>query len=230
MPRYKVSNFRKKEIIGVIGRGSSLGHIDKYHTFFQNSFIAGIHVNSFRIINNFIRGYNFVQVAGSVFPKPYKGLIDFIHDYRIKDLQTSLVVKNPSKKERLEKIRKQYKKLLTVHTISLPFMKRNFRFCNNLVRKRPTHPTSGLLALNLACAFKPKKIFIIGIDFYCSPYFVREKDSSSIGKNRRRKVSMIEYFCELCKYEPKIQFNLFTCCKEIIPTNNLIIKYLPYGI
>ncbi len=78
-----------------------------------------------------------------------------------------------------------------------------------------------MFAVDLACAYNPKQVHIIGLDFYCAPDMVEEKRHISTKKNSPRGPMMIDYFKCLCEEESDIQFYLYTCCKEIKSKGNL---------
>ena len=78
-----------------------------------------------------------------------------------------------------------------------------------------------MFGVDLACAYNPKSVHIIGLDFYHAPDFVEEKNHISTKKNSARAPMMIEYFKMLCEEEKDIKFYLYTCCKAIKSKNNL---------
>lgn len=223
--RYNCCDFSKIDEIGVICRGTSLGKIGEYKEHFKNTFVVGQHYRSFKLIGENLLDSNIVKVWGSTFNKPSKGYRKQYDMYNIKDMQTYL---NPlisdRKAYKLKKIQTRNEGLMDVYSIPSDFLNRNKRFI--LKRKyrrgeRLHHPTLGLFAVDLACAYMPKVVHIIGLDFYTSPDFVEEKKHVATSKNSSRGRGMIEYFRLLCKEESRIKFYLYTCCKKIKSEDNL---------
>lgn len=227
MPKYKCCDFSEVEHVGVICRGASLKHIGKYKKGFKNCLVAGQYKEAFKKIGKHIKGNNIVRVSGTIVVKP-DGYVRLYDKYGIQDLQTGLPVdESDRRKKRLDKMKTLHAPLsIEVHAKPCNFRSRNRRFCYNINRNKSSHPTTGLYCVDLAAAFKPKKISIIGLDFYCSNYFAREAVMCSIKKNRGRCESMMEYFLTLCKYEPDIQFVLYTACKKIKSQKNLKVVYV----
>ncbi len=224
--KYNCCDFHNVDSIGVMCRGKSLGQIARYKKHFKNVFVVGQHYESFKIIGDHVSKSNIVKVWGSNFNKPTRGDRKQYAKYNIRDMQTYL---NPlisdRKAYKFKKITKRNKNLLEVFPIPINFTQRNKRF----IRKRKNlgnstklhHPTLGLYGVDLACAYKPKSIHIIGLDFYTAPDFVIEKKHISTFKNFPKGPLMIDFFQLLCREESDIQFYLYTCCKKIKSEGNL---------
>jgi len=228
--KYNCCDFSKVESIGVICRGKSLGSIGRYKNNFKNTFVIGQHYRSFNMIGDNLLGSNIVKVWGSTFNKPNAGYRKQYAKYNIRDMQTYL---DPSFSDRkaykFKKISKRNEGLMQVFPVPNNFRERNKRFI--LKRKYRTgekshHPTLGLFGVDLACAYKPKSVHIIGLDFYSAPDFVAEKKHIDTSRNAPRGVGMIEYFKLLCKEESDIKFHLYTCCRKIKSDKNLEVTYV----
>ena len=223
--KYNCCDFSNVDSIGVLCRGKSLGQIGKYKDNFKNIFLVGQHYESLKLIGDHIDGCNIVKIHGSTFNKPSNGYKKQYAKYNIRDMQTYL---DPSLSDRkaykFKKITKRNHNLLEVFPKPLNFGLRNLRFLDDrkyIVKKTTNHPTIGLFAVDMACAYNPKSIHIIGLDFYCSHDFVIEKLHMSNASNVQRGSGMIEYFTLLCKAEPQINFYLYTCCEKIKSKGNL---------
>ena len=223
--KYNCCDFNEVDSIGVLCRGTSLGSIGNYKDDFKNIFIVGQHYESFKLIGDYLLGSNMVKVHGSIFNKPSNGYKKQYAKYNIRDMQTYL---NPNGSDRkaykFKKITKRNFGILQVFPIPDNFHERNKRFILKRKHRRGErlhHPTLGLFGVDLACAYKPKSVNIIGLDFYQAPDFVVEKQHISTSRNSPRGDSMIEYLELLCKEEMDIQFNLYTCCKKIKSSGNL---------
>jgi hypothetical protein len=225
--KYNCCDFSKVDKIGVLCRGKSLGVIDKYKDYFKNSFVVGQHYRSFKLIGKSLKGYNLVKVWGSTFNKPSRGYKKQYEKFNIRDMQTYLdPTLSPRKSYKFKKITKRNDGILEVFPRPLNFLDRNKRIIAKANRKKITHPTIGMFAVDLAAAYKPNDIYIIGLDFYSAPDFVKEKKHISTEKNSIRESSMIEYFRLLCSEEKDIKFHLYTRCKRIKSENNLEVVHV----
>jgi hypothetical protein len=222
--KYSCCDFYSVDSIGVLCRGKSLGSIGKYKDNFKNIFLVGQHYRSVKLIGEHIEGSNIVKVWGSTFNKPSNGYKKQYVKYNIKDMQTYLdPTLSDRKAYKFKKISKRNDGLLSVFPRPLDFNSRNMRFFDKrkAANKKTGHPTIGLFAVDMAAAYKPKDIHIIGLDFYQADDFVYEKKHMSNESNRGRGPTMIEYFQCLCEEEKDINFHLYTCCKKIKSSGNL---------
>jgi len=168
-----------------------------------------------------------VKVWGNTFNKPSNGYKKQYERYNIKNMQTYL---NPSLSDRKEykfkKIKSRNKGILEVFPIPDNFRERNKRFVSEYRDDvKPHHPTLGLYGVDMASAYKPNTIHIIGLDFYQAPDFVEEKKHIQLSKNAARGKGMMNYLKALCRVEPDIKFYLYTCCDQIKSHKNLkVIK------
>ena len=218
MPKYDICDFSKLDSIGVVCRGKSLGSIGKFKEHFKNCFIVGQHIESFKKVGDHFRGSNMVKVHGNTYTKFKKHNRGMDREYNIIDMQTYLVPENSERKAyKFKKICKK-NKWLKVHSHPVEFIDRNRRF---LTGTKLTHPTLGLFGVDLAAAYKPKDVYIIGLDFYTTPDFIIERMHVPQWKNKPKGEGMIRYFKLLCKEEKDINFHLYTCCKQIKSKDNL---------
>ncbi len=212
MPVYSCADFHNIKNIGVICRGISLGKIGKYRKYFKNSLLVGQHVQSFKKVGHHLKNFNLVQVCGGTIFLTKKKVCKARN---IRDLQTGL---DPTLSARRKlKFRHVVNKnsWLSVHPFPENFRDRNARLDFGTL----SHPTTGLFAVDLAVAFKPKNVFIIGLDFYKAPYFVKEKNQAKV--NPGRGDSMLKYFKALCDIEKDIKFHLCTCYDGMKSNDNL---------
>jgi len=222
--KYNCCDFHNINSIGVICRGKSLGSIGKYKDNFKNTFVVGQHVASFDLIGEHLENCNIVKIWGSMFHKPEKRERWQCSHYNIRDLQSTLSPEVSERKAyKYKKIQKRYKNILKIHSMPIGIYERNKRILHkrNLGNGKLSYPTLGLFGVDLASAYKPKEVHIIGLDFYCSPYLTNEKLNANFVINVKRGPNMIEYFKLLCKEESEIQFYLYTCCNKIKSEGNL---------
>lgn len=221
--KYNCCDFSKVGSIGVLCRGKSLGSIGQYKDNFENIFVVGQHQKSFDIIGDHILGNNIVKVWGKTFHKPDKVEKSQCVKYNIKDMQTYLnPLASDRKSYKFKKLGKRHDGLLEVFSLPPNFLKRNKGYRSN---GKLHHPTIGLFSVDLAAAYKPKEIHIIGLDFYHSHYLVQEKKHISAQSNKNRTKSMMRYFNFVVSKEKDVKFYLYTCCRDIKSTSNLkVIK------
>jgi len=222
--RYNCGDFSKKDSLGVVCRGASLRHIEKYKKHFKNTFVVGQHVKSFNMIGDSFKGCNLVKVWGSNFHKPCKIEREQCRKYNIRDLQSTLdPTKSDRKAYKYKKIKKRYDGILETFPMPKNMRDRNSRILHK--RKhgngKLNHPTLGIFSVDLASAYKPKEIHIIGLDFYCADYLVQEKLHAGLTTNVKRAPNMIEFFQLLCAEDKDIKYYLYTCCDKIKSNGNL---------
>ena len=222
--KYNCCDFSKVDSIGVICRGQSLGSIGEYKENFKNIFVVGQHLNSFDIIGKHIADSNIVRVSGATFFKPSKRYLRLYNAYNMRDIQTALdPTKSPRKELKFKKMKETHKGVLEAHPMPVGMLDRNKRFISKKKygNGKITYPTIGLFGVDLASAYKPKEIHVIGLDFYCVPQLSKECANVSWKKNMAKGDSMREHFNLICEEEKDIQFYLYTCCKKVESTENL---------
>ena len=227
--KYNCCDFHKVDKIGVICRGKSLGTIGKYKDNFKNTFVVGQHVESFKMIGKHLENCNIVKIWGSGFHTPCKEEKEICSHYNIRDLQSTLRPHSSERKAyKYKKIQKRYSGILETYPLPINIHNRNERILHKrkLGNGKLSYPTLGLFGVDLASAYKPKEVHIIGLDFYCAPYLTNEKLNANFDKNVERGPNMIEYFKLLCKEETDIKFYLYTCCKIIESEGNLKVIHV----
>jgi len=222
MPIYQCGNASGLDKIGVICRGASLGKIGEYKKHFTYSFLVGQHEESLKIIGKHLKKSKLIQVTGGIIFKTNPLVCE---KYNIIDMQVAMDPTLSQRKAHKFKRNRKKNRWLKVHPLPSAFKSRNNRFrSKRKVSESPgAYPTTGLFGVDLAASFEPKNIHIIGLDFYCSSYFARERFQVSASKNRGRTAEMIEFFKLLCKTEKDINFHLYTCCNTIKSKENLHI-------
>jgi len=85
--------------------------------------------------------------------------------------------------------------------------------------------TTGLFTLDLATYFQPKKIYILGLDFYYSPYISKEKLQRFDGSKLRKK-KMLTHYKHIVRREKDIHFCVYTKCKKVLNRGNVTVEYV----
>jgi hypothetical protein len=227
--KYNCCDFHEVDKIGVICRGKSLGAIGKYKDNFKNTFVIGQHVKSFQMVGKHLENCNIVKIWGSSFHKPCKKEREICSHYNIRDLQSTLRPYSSERKAyKYKKIKTRYDGILETYPLPVNIHDRNKRILHKrkLGNGKLSYPTLGIFGVDLASAYNPKEVHVIGLDFYNAPYLTNEKLNANFDKNVRRGPNMIEFFKLLCKEETDIKFYLYTCCKTIKSEGNLKVTHV----
>ena len=218
---YKIGDFNKENRISVLCRGKSLVHLSKIHEEIDACFIVGQFKQAFKRLNRYMYGKKIVPIINKSCIEVPKNLSEKMG---IKDVQCNFAVTKPS----LEKLhRRAIRKnpWAKVHVAPIEINDRKIRTTRK--QSKPTWATTGMMAIDLATLFKPKEIWILGLDFYTCKYFSKEKLNTSIDRNRGRKKIMLKYFYGILKRDPDIHFTLFTKAKKIKKHDNLTVNFVP---
>lgn len=215
---YKTFDFNKSDSIGVICRGSSVSRLDLISSEFSECFLVGQFNNALRKMGKHLKGKHIVQVLNKCAIDPDKKMYTRMG---ITDLQCNFGSYFGEKlsKGKTDLYRKICKtnKWAKVHLVPEGFTARRpmDRWC-----------TAGIFAVDLAAFFRPKNIHIIGLDFYHSPYFMKEKLRASQKINRKRADEMISNFKLIAQRDEDIDFHLLTTCKKIESSKNIHVRYI----
>ena len=214
---YKISNFHNKDSLGVICRGSSVSVLYKYVSEFECCFLVGQFDNSLKKNGKIIINKKKVLILNKCAIQPDKSICK---KNNIKDLQANFgkLIDEPLSLEKTSLYKRIKKKNRWAKVYLAPL---------GLLERRPVdYPkwcTTGLFALDLACFYQPKKVFIIGLDFYHSNYYCEERIKAGIKRNKKRAGEMLENFYAILKRDSNIEFHIYTKCRIIEPRNNLFI-------
>jgi len=217
---YEVGDFNKENRISVLCRGKSLSHLGKIHKEIDACFIVGQFKQSFKKLGKYMVGKKIVPVVNKSWIKVPKKLAEKLG---IKDVQCNFAIIKPS----LEKLHRRVIRKnpwAKVHVAPIKINDRKIRTTRK--QSRPTWATSGMMAIDLATLFKPKEIWILGLDFYTCKYFSKERVNVSATKNKARKKLMLKYFYGILKRDPDIHFTLFTKARRIKKHDNLTVHYV----
>jgi len=209
---YTVANFSQVDNIGVICRGRSISSLKDYNDQFDHCFIVGQHENAMSQIGDFLVGKKIVQVCNKTVLKVGDGLAE---RYGIKDIQLNFSSKQDNSKVGGNKLKlwdkcKQANPWATVYLLPDGFKSR---------RSQKRWETTGVMGVDIAAFFKPKNIYVYGLDFYLAEYFCRER--KQVNNSSKRSVGMIENLRNICKRDSDIMFHIFTCHHKLEPMDNL---------
>jgi hypothetical protein len=215
---YKVADFSNVDSIAVLCRGKSIEYLKNIYSDFNHCFLVGQFDNALKKISKYLTNKKIVQIINKCAIKPCKKKLMKIN---IQDIQCNF---GSYFGEEMDIDKKRlYKKILKlnawakVHLVPL-----------GLCARRPFKKwcTCGIYGVDMAAFYQPKKIIILGLDFYCSEYFSREKIQTTIASNKKRKNEMISNLYDIINRDKNIMFYLYTKCKELKSKDNLVVKYV----
>ncbi len=210
-------DMRSLDSIGVLCRGQSLDKLGTISKNFEKLYLVGQFTRALPQLFNHLQGKQIIQMINKVAIATDQ---ETCKRFNIKDIQCNFDgwLHRPPSQGRRELFRKvqNINKWATVHL--LPPGIREAR------PKGFDWHTCGILGVDLAAFWKPAHIWIIGLDFYFSPYFIREKHKGRCDPKRR--LVMIEMLKLLVKRDPGITFHLITYCDKIKSFDNLHVTHL----
>tara|TARA_B100000614_G_scaffold262915_1_gene301224 strand:- start:42441 stop:43094 length:654 start_codon:yes stop_codon:yes gene_type:complete len=215
---YSTCDFSKLDSIGVICRGASISKISKVSDRFEACFLVGQFENGLLKIGNYLCNKHIVQVINKCAIQTDRKVCE---QYRIRDIQCNFgsyfgEELSEGKTALFKKIRKK-NPWAEVHLVP-----------EGLTARRPMDKweTTGIYAVDLACFFQPKEIHVIGLDFYESDYFAKEKLHAGIKANRARGRAMREQFMKLVDRDRNIHFNVVTHSRHLKSGENLSVRVI----
>ena len=218
--KYEVPGFDNADNIGVLCRGSSLINLSKVKDLFNCCFIVGQFDNALKKVGKQISKKKIVQIINKCAIQPDKKVYT---KYNITDIQCNFGSyfgeKLPPEKRKLYNKIKKCNPDMDIHLVKPAMIEHR---PNNL----KSWPTCGVFAVDLASFCYPKTITIIGLDFYHSNYFCKEKIRAGIKSNRKRTKDMILAVYHIVEKNTEIQFNIYTTCKLLKQRKNLMVYYV----
>ena len=220
---YKIADFESMEKITVLCRGQSVSYIAKNNNF-DACYIVGQFDHTLKSIGKHLAGKKIVQVINKSTIKVNRK----IHDkFNVNDIQCNFTgwIDRPlsSARKKIYKTVKMKNSWARVHLAPPGIRERRVSDKNGVIK----WATTGIYAVDLASFWRPKEIWIFGLDFYAVPYFKKEKVHVAFKKNKGRKKGMLYNFKKIVERDSNISFSLFTKCKDIKSNgSNLMVKYV----
>lgn len=210
-------DMRNTDSIGVLCRGQSLKRLDMISDKFKKLYLVGQFTNALPRLARHLQGKKIIQIINKVSTQTSE---DICNRFNIQDIQCSFDgwlhrIPSESRQQLFNKVISK-NNWATVHLLP-----------PGIREARPEGfdwVTCGILGVDLAAFWKPRHIWIAGLDFYFSRYFADEERNGSCGRERRLK--MIEMLKLLVKRDPKITFHLLTYCKHIESFDNLRVTHM----
>ncbi len=199
--RLQIDSFLNSPTLAVLCRGSSLSYVREVCDKFDNCFLVGQFNKSLPKLQC-LKGKNIVPIINKSTIQLSEKLCK---KFGIKNLQCTFDgwLTRPMSENRRKLFNKIKKSNPWLSVYEAPPGIRERRgdvdWC-----------TSGIYAVDLAAFYQPKEIIIVGLDFYDSGYFVKEKVHVSIKKNRSRRKEMMSMMSRIIKRDNNIQFKIYT--------------------
>lgn len=218
---YLVKDFNFSDRIAVIARGASAYYIQAANDF-EDCFLVGQFTNALKddSLATSLSSKKIVQLVNksSITTDPLT-----CKRFGILDLQCNFA---PDSSGQLSSGKTNvYKKIIKANShLKVHLGPRGIK--ERRARPPKTWATTGLYAVDLAAFFRPKEVWIFGLDFYESDYFSSERVNVSIASNRKRKSSMIQNFYGILKRDSNTKFKIHTYCKFTIKKPNLEVIQL----
>lgn len=211
---YSCGDFGKAGSIGIVCRGLSAGHLKDIIHEFDYCYIVGQFDKSLLKLGKLIRDKKTVQIINKCTTTLNKKLYK---KHNILDVQCNFdgwknKPPSPSKMKLYRKVKKN-NPWASVHLAPPGIRERRYSDW--------WWATTGLFAIDLASFWRPKDIWICGLDFYQSEYFAKEKLHVGIKKNAKRSKIMMKNLYEIVKRDSDIKFHIFTKSTKIENRENL---------
>tara|TARA_B100000212_G_scaffold263098_1_gene202785 strand:- start:8607 stop:9254 length:648 start_codon:yes stop_codon:yes gene_type:complete len=192
---------------GVVLKGESLARISEIVNNFNHCFIVNNNNLEYKKFGEFLKNKDIVHFVNRSKTAPLKR--KYYRELQIKNIQFNKAEID----EEIVKVKLIYESYgLNCHLLPEELLEYNnyFQGKGNYERK---YPNTGVLSIIYAAhIIKPKRIWIIGLDFYQSDYLFRRRWNNPL-KGQREKMERLDIlgqFIELVKLNQDIQFNMIT--------------------
>lgn len=202
----------KTKHLGVLCRGDSLRMLPRIADKFTKCFLVGQFDLALRRVGRHLQDKEIVQVINKCIGKTKSGICKA---YNIQDLQSTLGGKELSpQREVLYRKFVRMNKHAKVH-LAPP----NSR----ALRGKVLYVTTGIFALDVIGYWKPKHIWLVGMDFYDSRYFQAEARNGSGRISRGRREKMVQAFWDIADKYPNTNFHVYTNSQLIKTKGNVSV-------
>ena len=216
--------YEKKNInnFGILGKGSSLAYLKKYHANFGSSYVLSDFDEELEIYKKYLKNKKIIHFANrdslSILQR------STYNEFNIKNVQLSTKFSFSNFKILITYLK--YKIRLPSLKISLldkGALKYNQNFSKEYKNK---FPNTGILSILYAIDYlSPKNLWIFGIDFYTTPYSTIQKNPPTINleeqNNKIKRLDLIQILNKKISESPHINFHIFSYSSEWIDVPNL---------
>lgn len=227
---YKNTDFFEKESIGVIGRGPSIRFLELCYDKFDHCFLAGEFNNNLDFLSALLLGKEIVLSIMQF--KRYRTPVEKCYKFNIKNVQ----VPYHNNSEEFKNVIDYYPDLKVVgYTFDqISEMKRIFLSQETTDNSNSfSIYTTGIIGVFNASYFRPKKVIVIGIDFYnteFSKYVISEphddqQDTTENSASRMRD-GMLRDLKLICNFYSDIEYYIYTTFMGLKSERNINVIYV----
>ena len=195
------------ENFGVVLKGSSLSRISEISNKFKHCFIVNNNNLEYKKLSKYLLDKEIVHFVNRSTTAPLKRR--YYKELKIKNIQFN----KSELDEQNEKVKRKYESFgLTCHMLPKELLEYN-KFYSGKGNYEKKHPNTGMLSIIYAVhIIKPKKLWIIGLDFYQSDYLFRRIWNVPLFRQREKtkRLDILSQFIKLVKDNQNIKFNLIT--------------------
>jgi hypothetical protein len=221
---YKNTNFFEADSIGVLARGPSLRALSRCYKDFHHCFLAGEFNNALDRLGPYL--INKDIVLSCMRDTRYRTSRDRCEKYNIHNIQVPFY-----------EYTKEFKELFDsdffsdLHVVGRT--RDHYEFGKKTYHESQIFST-GMAGIFHAAFFSPKKIYILGIDFYNrqeSAYFAAEDhddtdDSNMYSSVKRWRWGMIKNLRTICSVCKNTEFIMYTTFNRLKSKNNLKVYHV----
>lgn len=216
-----IDEFRDLDDIGVICRGPSLKHIDKIYDKFDHCFLVNRHEANARFLSPFLQEKKKIMAFGCSrklldrFQNLDKRALELLDVNNIMLLYTTPeIYKWNGYRDKIESYMNEYN-FLDFHTIP-----KGYKVWKRRLYKKMLFPTSGNLVTSICSFLKPKRIHVIGMDFYANRtnYYIEGRDCFIDYTDKRPYKRVMDNVTKMISQETlDIEYNYYTYYEGLKP-------------
>jgi len=207
--------------LGIMLKGKSLEQFSKYDKEFKDCFLVNNFDKEVDIIGDSLMDKNCIHFVNRLMTAPLTP--EHYKKFNITEVQLPKISAFGDK--RLTTAVNYYKSLgLNIHYLPKSLLEYNKKdFDKEYARK---YPNTGILAIIYALVFlKPKKLWIVGLDFYQSDYLVRRPHQNPLHLQQEKmdRINLVEVTANIFRKFPEVDIKMVSYYKGFPELDNLEI-------
>jgi hypothetical protein len=194
--------------VGILLRGKSLEKLSLIIDKFNHCYIVNDFKKELNFVGKYIKGKNIIQYSNS--------------------MMDAMLVANNYKKFNISEVNLSFTKSMFKNKYNIvgEYKKRGVKRVIFLADQyeqdtRSIHNTGVCCIFYVSEVIKPKRIWMIGLEFYHSNYLVKKNLAHQLVKTK--KIKLIDSFIKIVKDHPSIEYNVITYFKNLPRLDNLNI-------
>lgn len=194
--------------VGILLRGKSLEKLPLIIDKFNHCYIVNDFKKELNFVGKYIKGKNIIQYSNS--------------------MMDAMLVARDYKKFNINEVNLSFTKSMFKNKYNIvgEYKKRGVKKVSFLANQYE-QDTRGIHNTGVCCIFyiseviRPKRIWMIGLEFYHSNYFVKKNLAHQLAKTK--KIKLIDSFIKIVKDHPNIEYNVVTYFRDLPKLDNLNI-------